>query len=293
MTVEVESKPLAATTLPSTRRKSRYYLRVDASAQGINFAELWDYREALYHLLVRDIKLRYRQTILGALWAVLRPLITMVVFTVFFNTVAQVSSDGLPYPVFSFAALVPWTLFSDGIGMAADSLVGQAHLVRKVYFPRLYIPLGRIFGGVIDYGLSLIVLIGLTFAFGLRPSLAAIWVIPLLTILILGLTVGVSLWFSALNVRYRDVRYLVPFMLQIWMFASPVIYPASKIDESLRVLYSINPMVVVIEGFRSVLLGSDTPTMAMVAVSFIVTAVILTTGMLFFHRAEGVFADVI
>ncbi|MBX3064506.1 MAG: ABC transporter permease [Anaerolineae bacterium] len=293
MTVEVESKPLAATTLPSTKRKVPYYLRVDSSAQGINFAELWDYREALYHLLVRDIKLRYRQTILGALWAVLRPLITMVVFTVFFNTVAQVSSDGLPYPVFSFAALVPWTLFSDGIGMAADSLVGQAHLVRKVYFPRLYIPLGRIFGGVIDYGLSLIVLVGLAFAFGLRPSLAAVWVIPLLTLLILGLTVGVSLWFSALNVRYRDVRYLVPFMLQIWMFASPVIYPASKIDESLRVLYSINPMVVVIEGFRSVLLGGDAPTLAMVAVAVAVTAVILTTGMLFFHRAEGVFADVI
>ncbi|MFN8419800.1 MAG: ABC transporter permease [Anaerolineae bacterium] len=293
MTVEVESKPLAATTLPSTKRKAPYYLRVDSSAQGINFAELWDYREALYHLLVRDIKLRYRQTILGALWAVLRPLITMVVFTVFFNTVAQVSSDGLPYPVFSFAALVPWTLFSDGIGMAADSLVGQAHLVRKVYFPRLYIPLGRIFGGVIDYGLSLIVLVGLAFAFGLRPSLAAVWVIPLLTLLILGLTVGVSLWFSALNVRYRDVRYLVPFMLQIWMFASPVIYPASKIDESLRVLYSINPMVVVIEGFRSVLLGGDAPTLAMVAVAVAVTAVILTTGMLFFHRAEGVFADVI
>lgn len=293
MTVEVESKPLAAATLPSATRKSRYYLRVDANAQGINFAELWDYREALYHLLIRDIKLRYRQTILGALWAVLRPLITMVVFTVFFNTVAQVSSDGLPYPVFSFAALVPWTLFSDGIGMAADSLVGQAHLVRKVYFPRLYIPLGRIFGGVIDYGLSLIVLVGLTIAFGLRPSLAAIWVIPLLTVLILGLTVGVSLWFSALNVRYRDIRYLVPFMLQIWMFASPVIYPVSKIDESLRVLYSINPMVVVIEGFRSALLGSTAPTLPMVMVSVAVTAVIFTTGMLFFHRAEGVFADVI
>jgi len=254
---------------------------------------LWQYREMLYLLITRDITVRYRQTVLGAAWAIIQPLSSMVVFTIFFGGVAKIPSNGIPYPLFAFAALVPWTFFANGVAVGADSLVGQAHLVRKVYFPRMLIPLARILGGLVDFSLALLVLLAMMPFFHYTPSPAAIVVIPALSLLTAGLTFGMSLWLSALNVKYRDIRYLVPYLMQIWMFATPIAYPSTLIEEPTRTLYSLNPMVSVVEGFRSVLLNSPAPSGLAIAVSVVVTVLLVVTGVLFFHHAEGIFADVI
>ncbi len=280
----------------ATLDKELPILRVDANAYSWlpDWRELWQYREMLYFLVSRDIKVRYRQTVLGAAWAIIQPLTSMVFFTLFFNKVAQISSDGIPYPIFSFSALVPWTFFVNGVSLGADSLVGQAHLVRKVYFPRLLVPLARILGGIVDLGLALVVLLLMMLAYGYVPKLESIVVIPALVVLATVLTLGVTLWLSALNVSYRDIRYVVPFLTQLWLFATPIAYPASLIkDDTLRALYSLNPMVCIIEGFRWVLLGHTPPSVFAVLSSVVITLVLLVTGLLYFHRAEGIFADVI
>jgi lipopolysaccharide transport system permease protein len=259
---------------------------------ALKLGELWEYRELLYFLTWRDIKVRYKQTALGAAWAVIQPFTTMVVFSLFFGRLAQMPSDGVPYPIFSFAALVPWTFFAYALGQASNSLVGSANLIKKVYFPRLVIPIASTLSGVIDFAIAFVVLLGMMLYFGILPTLAVLWLVPL-TLLALVTSLGVGLWLSALNVQYRDVRYVVPFLTQLWLFATPIAYPSSLLPAEWRVLYALNPMVGVVEGFRWALLGTDTAPGPMVLVSAAAAIILLVTGALYFRRMEKTFADTV
>ena len=257
-----------------------------------DLAELWRYRELLFFFVWRDLKVRYRQTVLGAAWAVLQPFVTMVVFSVFLGHFVGVPSDGLPYPVFAFAALVPWTFVAQGVSQSANSLVGSQSLIKKVYFPRLVIPLGAVISGLADFAVAFVVLLALMAYFGLLPGIQIVWV-PLLLLQALVTALAVGLWLSALNVRYRDIRYVVPFLIQVWLFATPVAYPSSLLHEPWRTLYALNPMVGVIEGFRWALLGTGAMPGRMMLVSTAVVVVVLVTGVFHFRRAESTFADVV
>ena len=264
----------------------------DGGGGWLRLRELWDARELVGFLVWRDIKLRYKQTALGAAWAVLQPLLTMIVFSVFFGRLAGVPSDGVPYPVFSFAALVPWTLFAFGLAQATNSVVGSQRLITKVYFPRLVIPLAAVLSGLVDFALSFAVLLVLMFAFGITPTANVIW-LPFFVALTFMSALGVGLWLSALNVQYRDVRYAVPFLTQLWFFATPIAYPGSLLDEPWRTLYGLNPMAGVVEGFRWALIGTGQAPSAMLAVSVAATIVVLIGGALYFQRMERTFADVV
>jgi lipopolysaccharide transport system permease protein len=270
-------------------------IRVDAEAKldFLNWGDIWNSREMLYFLVERDFKVRYRQTILGISWAVIQPLITMIVFTFIFGGVAKLPSDSIPYPIFSFAALVPWTFFSNGVAVACDSIVSQQHLVRKIYFPRIFIPLGRVLGGMIDLIIALVTLFVLMLLFGYLPRPISVIAIPFFCLILLATTLSLSLWFSALNVRYRDVRYIVPFLLQLWLFITPIAYSASTLEEPIRTLYNLNPMVVVVEGFRWALLPNVELSLPHTIVSVIISLVLLASGVLFFHHAEGTFSDIV
>lgn len=259
---------------------------------SIDFRELWRYRELLYFLLWRDIKVRYKQTALGVSWAVLQPVVAMVVFTVVFGRMASMPSDGLPYPLFSFAALVPWTFFSYALTQSSNSLVASQELLKKVYFPRLAIPIASVLSGLVDFALAFLVLLGMMAAYGVMPSARIVWIVPLLG---LGLvtSLGVGLWLSALNVRYRDVRYVVPFLTQLWLFATPIVYPSSLLEGWWRTVYGLNPMVGVVEGFRWALLGTDTAPGPMVAMSSLAAIMLLAAGAMYFRRMERTFADVV
>jgi len=254
--------------------------------------ELWASRELIGFLVWRDIKLRYKQTLLGAAWAIIQPVLTMVVFSLFFGRLAKVPSDGIPYPVFSFAALVPWTLFLFGLTQATQSVVGSQHLITKVYFPRLAIPLAAVLSGVVDFVLACAVLLAMMAAFGITPTANVVW-LPFFTALALVAALGAGLWLSALNVEYRDVRYAVPFLTQLWLFATPIAYPGSLLSEPWRTLYSINPMAGAVEGFRWALLGTSPVPAGMTALSVIATLVMLAGGVLYFQRVERTFADVV
>ncbi|HLO00788.1 MAG TPA: ABC transporter permease [Pyrinomonadaceae bacterium] len=254
--------------------------------------DLWDYRELLYFLIWRDIKVRYKQTALGATWAIIQPFLTMVVFSVFFGHLAKVPSDGIPYPIFSFAALVPWTFFASGLNQSSNSLVGSGSLITKVYFPRLIIPLASVFSGIIDFALAFIVLLAMMFYYGMMPTLNVLW-LPLFLLLALVTSLGVGLWLSALNVEYRDVRYVVPFITQFWMLATPIGYPSSLLHEPWRTVFGLNPMVGVVEGFRWALLGTNTAPGPIVAVSAAAAIGILITGAFYFRRMEKTFADIV
>ncbi|CAN5641507.1 ABC transporter permease [soil metagenome] len=267
-------------------------IRPSRGWRALDLRELWEFRELLYFLVWRDIKVRYKQTALGASWAVIQPFFTMVIFSLFFGRLAGVPSDDLPYPVFSFAALVPWTFFATGLTMSANSLVQSQELLKKVYFPRLTIPLAPVLGGVVDFAIAFVVLLGMMWYYGIMPGLAALVILPLL-LLALVTSLGVGLWLSALNVQYRDVRYAVPFLVQIWLFATPIAYPSSLLDEPWRTVYAVNPMVGVVEGFRWALLGADTAPGPMIVVSTIASLCILVGGGLYFRRMERTFADVV
>jgi lipopolysaccharide transport system permease protein len=267
-------------------------IRPSRGWRALDLRELWEYRELLYFLVWRDIKVRYKQTALGASWAVIQPFFTMVVFSLFFGRLAGVPSDDLPYPVFSFTALVPWAFFATGLTMSANSLVQSQELLKKVYFPRLTIPLAPVLGGVVDFAIAFVVLLGMMGFYGIVPGLAFIFVLPLL-LLALITSLGVGLWLSALNVQYRDVRYAVPFLVQIWLFATPIAYPSSLLDEPWRTVYAVNPMVGVVEGFRWALLGADTAPGPMIVVSTVAALGILVGGALYFRRMERTFADVV
>jgi homopolymeric O-antigen transport system permease protein len=259
---------------------------------SIELSELWTYRELLYFLIWRDVKVRYKQTVIGIGWAILQPLLTMVVFTMIFGNFAKIPSDGLPYPVFAYTALLPWNLFAGALNRCTLSLVGSANLITKVYFPRLIVPVSAIISGIIDFAIAFVFLLGLMLWFGIVPSWGAI-TLPIFLLLALMTALAVGLWLSALNVRYRDVGHAIPFLIQIWMFLSPVAYPLSVVPEKWRLLYSLNPMVGVIEGFRWALLGKESPDFKVIAVSTAVVVALLFSGLVYFKRIERTFADVV
>ena len=259
---------------------------------SLKLRELWEYRELLYFLTWRDIKVRYKQTALGAAWAIIQPFFTMVVFSLFFGRLARIPSDGLPYPLFAFAALVPWTFFANGLSQSSNSLVGSSHLITKVYFPRLVIPLSSSVSGGLDFLISFGVLLGMMAYYGKWPTLHILW-LPLLLLLAFVTALGVGMWLSALNVQYRDVRYVLPFLTQVWLFSTPIAYPSSLLSEPWRTVYGLNPMVGVVEGFRWALLGTDTAPGSLVAVSALAALIILIGGAFYFRRMERIFADVV
>jgi lipopolysaccharide transport system permease protein len=274
---------------------SDYHVIVVKPSKGwisLKLKELWEYRELLYFMAWRDIKVRYKQTVLGAAWAIIQPFFTMVVFSIFFGKLARVPSDGLPYPIFAYAALVPWTFFANGLNQASNSLVGSANLIKKVYFPRLVVPISSVISGVVDFVLAFAVLLGMMLFYGILPTVNILW-LPLFVLLIFVTALGVGFWLSALNVQFRDVRYTVPFLTQFWLFATPIAYPSSLLSEPWRTLYGINPMVGVIEGFRWALLGTDTAPGPIIIVSTVVALILFFGGAFYFRRLERSFADVV
>jgi homopolymeric O-antigen transport system permease protein len=257
----------------------------------LRLRELWKFRELFYFLIWRDIKVRYKQTLLGTAWAVLQPFFTMVVFSLFFGKLAGMPSEGLPYPIFSYAALVPWTFFSNGVTQASSSLVLNANLIKKVYFPRLVVPISAVFAGIVDFLMAFVVLLGMMLYFRILPTTNVVW-LPFLFLLALVTCLGVGFWLSAINVEYRDIRYITPFLLQVWMFVTPIVYPSSLLPEPWRTLYGLNPMAGVVEGFRWALLGTNTQPGPMVFVSALAAACLLISGAFYFRRMEKTFPDV-
>ena len=288
-----EQSERAATTDAAADLDDRV-IRIEPSHgwAALELWELWEYRELVWFLIWRDVKVRYKQTSMGIAWAIVQPVMTMVVFTLVFGRLAQLPSDGLPYPIFTFTALLPWQLFSTALTSSTNSLVASSHLISRVYFPRLVVPIASVAATLVDFGIGFVILLGLMAWYDLSLGLAVV-VLPLLVVFALGTALAVGLWASALNVRYRDVKYVMPFVLQLWLFASPVAYSASLISSpAWRVVYSLNPMAGVIQGFRWALLGSMPPTMLMVP-SVLATVVLLAGGLFFFRRTEASFADVI
>ena len=258
----------------------------------INLRDLWEYRELLYFLTWRDIKVRYKQTVLGMAWVVLQPLLLMLIFTMFFGRLVELPSDGVPYPLFTFTALLPWQLFSRALNEGSMSLIAHERVITKTYFPRILLPASAVLASLIDFGIAFLVLIGFILLYGANPGLA-ILTLPLFVILVVMVAFGVSLWLAAFNVLYRDVRYVLPFLTQIWMFATPIIYPVSVVPDGWRLLYSLNPMVGVVEGFRWALLGGSSGMDAMFGLSALVIAAVLGGGVLYFQSMQQTFADVI
>jgi lipopolysaccharide transport system permease protein len=259
---------------------------------SLNLRELWTYRELLYFLAWRDVKVRYKQTAIGAAWAVLQPFLTMVIFGMVFKKFANVPSDGLPYAIFAYTALLPWTLFAGAVNRSSLSIVGQASIISKVYFPRLIVPVSATVSGVVDFAAAFILLIGMMFWYGIVPTWA-ILTLPLFLLFALTTALAIGLWLSALNVKYRDVTHAVPFLIQIWLFASPIAYPVSLVPEKWRLLYSLNPLAGVIEGFRWALLGKESPDFGVIAISASAVIALLSTGVIYFKRTERTFADVV
>jgi lipopolysaccharide transport system permease protein len=259
---------------------------------ALKVGELWHYRELLYFLAWRDIKVRYKQTAIGAGWAVLQPLATMAIFTLIFGKLAKMPSDGQPYPIFAFAGLLPWNYFSQAITRSGTSLVGNAGLISKVYFPRLLVPLSAVVAPLVDFAVAFLALVGMMIWFSIEPTWRWLFLPPFLTFAAIS-ALAVGLWLAALNVRYRDVAHTIPFLVQIWMFASPVAYSASLVPERWRPLYSLNPVTGVIEGFRWCLLGTGTLDVKALALSAMTVFVLLWGGLVFFKRIERTFADIV
>jgi lipopolysaccharide transport system permease protein len=256
----------------------------------LRLGEVWQYRELLYFFVWRDVKIRYKQTAIGVIWVILQPVLNMLIFTIFFGRLAKMPSQGLPYPIFSFSGLIPWTYFAYALQLTTNVVVDNQRLITKVYFPRLVLPMSATLSGLVDFAIGFVMLIGFTVVYGIRPTLAALWLPPLLLLAMLT-ALGVGLWMSALNALYRDVRYVVPFLVQFWMYASPVVYPSSLVPEKWRWLYGLNPMAGVIEGFRWAITGhGQAPGMLLLASSGMV-ALVLAGGLFFFQRMEGTVAD--
>jgi lipopolysaccharide transport system permease protein len=270
------------------------YLRIKPSKGwvSINLRELWKYRELVYFFAWRDIKVRYKQTLLGAAWSIIQPVFTMVVFSLLFGKLAKMPSEGIPYPIFCFAALVPWSYFANALSQGSSSLVRSSQLIKKVYFPRLAIPLSSVLSGIVDFALSFIVLLCMMFYFGVVPTWNIVW-LPFLLLLATIMALGTSLWLTSLNIKFRDVSYTVPFLTQMWMYATPIIYPSSVLSEPWRTLSGLNPLAGVIEGFRWALLGTNTGPGPMIIVSAATALLVLVTGALYFRRVEKTFADLV
>jgi len=289
LSVTAEQPPAAERFEPG-----KFHVRIEPSRrwQALNLRDLWRHWELLYFFAWRDIKVRYKQTVFGVAWAVLQPFLTMVVFSAVFGHVAKIPSDGVPYPVFAFAALVPWTFFSNALTLGSTSIVQAPDLITKVYFPRLLIPAASVLGGLFDLLIAMVVLFGMTFYYGMVPGWEAVVLLPLL-LLAIASALGATLWLSALNVKYRDVRYAVPFLASIWLFATPVVYPSSLLSEPWQTLIGLNPMAGVVEGFRWALLGTEPAPGPLVLVSIAAGLVFALSGLYFFRRSEDGFADVI
>ena len=258
----------------------------------LDLNDLWEYRELLYFLVWRDIKVRYKQTVLGGAWAILQPVLTMLVFSVFFGRLAKMPSDGIPYPVFVYAALLPWQLFSYALAESSNSLVGNQNLITKVYFPRLVVPVAAVLGGLVDFCISFVVLLILMFWYGITPT-AAVLTIPAFLLFAVTTALAAGLWLSALNVKYRDVRYTIPFLTQFWLFATPVAYSSTLVPARWRALYGLNPMAGVVEGFRWALFGKQQKPDPLLVVSVAAVMVLLIGGLVYFRRSESTFADLV
>ena len=289
-----EATPSRAVSAPSVERSEVRHTRIEPSKgwTSLGLKDLWQYRELLFFLTWRDIKVRYKQTALGAAWAVIQPLFTMLVFTLFFGRLARVPSDGFPYPLFSYAALLPWQLFAYALTESSNSVVANERLIAKVYFPRLVVPLASILAGLVDFVIAFTLVIGMMVWYGVRPTWAVL-TLPFFVILAMATALGVGLWLSALNVIYRDVRYTLNFIVQFWLFASPVAYSSTLVPARWRPFYGLNPMAGVIEGFRWALLGKAQAPGAMLWVSVAVVALVLVGGLYYYRRMEKTFADVV
>jgi lipopolysaccharide transport system permease protein len=268
------------------------HLQASKGLTSLRLKEVWEYRGLISIFVWRDLKVRYRQTVIGALWAIIQPVLTMVVFSVFFGRLGKMPSDSIPYPIFSYAALVPWTFFANSINQASNSLVNNAEMIKKIYFPRLTMPIASMLGGLVDFVLAFVILLGMMLYYGFVPTINILW-FPFFVLLAMMTALGVSLWLSAMNVQFRDVRYMIPFITQVWLFITPVAYPSSLLSEPWRTLYGLNPMVGVVEGFRWALLGTDTAPGPIILVSFFVSLLVLVSGIYFFRSMERTFADVI
>jgi lipopolysaccharide transport system permease protein len=275
---------------PPDDRVAAVRIEPASSFLDLRLREAWSYRELLYFFMWRDVKVRYKQTVIGVAWVVLQPLLSMGVFTLFFGRLAKLPSDGLPYPLFYFAALAPWTYFSTALSSATNVVVDNQRIITKVYFPRLILPLSSVFSGLVDFLIALVVLIVMVVGYGLRPGPEVLW-LPFLLLLAVGTALGVGLWLSALNALYRDVRYVVPFLMQFWLLASPVAYPSSLVPAKWQWLYGLNPMAGVIEGFRWALTGHGQGPGRLLLASAAAVALLLAGGAVFFQRMEGAVAD--
>ncbi len=269
------------------------YIRPAKGLAALNLGDLWHFRELVLFMIWRDIKVRYKQTLLGALWAIIQPVMTMLVFNFLFNSVAKVSSDGIPYPIFSFTALLPWGLFTTALNTASRSLTSNHNMITKTYFPRLVLPLASVLGGLLDFGIAFLILIIMMFYYRITPSLTAIWAVPLFVLLSIIAALGVALWLSAINVQYRDVGYALPFITQFWLFITPVAYSSTVISGKWQLVYALNPMAGVVNGFRWALLGSGSGPNIFLAISTAISLVILFTGLIYFRNMERTFADTI
>jgi lipopolysaccharide transport system permease protein len=294
----VSETVVPTTELPAVRDEGsapgREVVRIGPSAgwRVLNLAELWRYRELLWFLAARDIKLRYKQTVLGVAWAVVQPLFTMIIFSIFFGRLAGIPSDGVPYPLFALCALLPWQLFVYALTQSSNSIVAEQRLITKVYFPRLIVPLSSVLSGLVDFGIAFVLLLVMMAWYGVVPGWAVLTV-PLFVLFAVATALAVGVWLAALNVQYRDFRYTIPFLTQFWMFASPVAYPSSLVPERWRGTYGLNPMAGVIEGFRWALLDKANPSWQLLVVSVVVVAALLAGGLSYFRRLERTFADVV
>jgi lipopolysaccharide transport system permease protein len=293
-------KALKKSSIESKPQETVLFIRPSSGWSALNLKELWLFRELVYFLTWRDVKVRYKQTALGAAWAILQPFLTMVVFSIFFGRLAKVPSDGVPYPIFSYTGLLPWGLFTKALTDAGRSLVAHRSMITKIYFPRLAIPIASVLGGVVDFALAFIVLIGMMLYYNYAPNSTyhiqltpAVFTLPLFLLLAIITALGVGLWLSALNVLYLDINYIIPFLTQFWLFITPVAYPASMIPEKWQLIYALNPMTGVVEGFRWALLGTVEAPGPMLAVSTTIAILGLVTGLFYFRRMERNFADTV
>ena len=270
------------------------YIKPSTGLAALNLRDLWTYRELVYFMIWRDVKVRYKQTMLGAAWAIIQPVMTMLVFTFLFGRIAKLPTDNnIPYPIFSYTALLPWGLFVAALNQASRSLTANQNMVTKIYFPRLVLPLASILSGLVDFVIAFIILIGLMIYYQITPSINALWALPLFLLLAIIAALGVALWLAAINVQYRDVNYALPFMTQFWLFITPVAYSSNLISEKWQLLYSLNPMAGVVNGFRWALLGTDTGPGPEMAISVIISILVLISGLFYFRNMEKTFADTI
>jgi lipopolysaccharide transport system permease protein len=269
------------------------YIKPSTGLAALNLRDLWNYRELVFFMIWRDIKVRYKQTMLGATWAIIQPLMTMIVFNFLFGKVAKVPTDGIPYPIFSFTALLPWGLFTTALNQASRSLTSNHNMITKIYFPRLVLPVASVLAGLVDFAIAFVILIGLMIYYRVTPAWGALWALPLFILLAIVTALGVALWLSAINVKYRDVNYALPFITQFWLFITPVAYSAKVISDKWQIAYSLNPMAGVVNGFRWALLGAGNGPDAALWVSAAISVILLFSGLVYFRNMERTFADTI